>query len=328
MLSVMLRRTQSHILITGANGYIGRALSDEAAARAMHVVQCARRPPAAAGWVALPNFDVSSTERLPLDCDAIVHLAGIAHRPPDQQPSETEYFDVNAKGAETLAKAARGRAKVFVLVSTIAALGPGIHQRESTVEPKPVTPYGRSKRAAESMVRDVLSGSTTALRVVRLPAVHGPGAPGAISQLAAWVARGRPIPSGCGVSFRSVIGIDNVADFLLKAMSDTISTDLTLNPSDGPAPSVLDIARRIAVLKNIQLRVIPCPRPVLTIATSIASVAGRPAAGLRQSLNRLLENHVVEDDRALLALGWRPPLTLEEGLKRAFGRNQAPNSHQ
>jgi nucleoside-diphosphate-sugar epimerase len=315
---VVFRTAESHILLTGANGYIGRALAEQALVRGMQVIQCARRPPAGAGWVALPNLDVSSTEHLPLDCDAVLHLAGIAHRPPDQQPSETEYFDVNAKGAETLARAARGRVKVFVLVSTIAALGPGIHQRESTVEPKPVTPYGRSKRAAESMVRDVLAGSTTALRVVRLPAVHGPAAPGAISQLAAWVARGRPIPSGCQTSRRSVIGIDNAVDLLLRAACDDSPRDLTLSPSDGPAPSVLDLAQRIARIRGIAFRVVPCPRAALIALASAASVGGARTAALRQSLYRMLENHVVEDDTATAALGWTPPLTLDQGLARAF----------
>jgi len=273
---------------------------------------------ARAGWIALPNLAASSTEHLPLDCDAVVHLAGIAHRPLDQQPSEAEYFDANAKGAETLAKAARGRAKVVVLVSTIAARGPGIHRNSTYVMPKPVTPYGRSKFAAETMVRDVLAGSPTSLRTVRLPAVHGLGAPGASSQLAAWVARGRPIPSGCQGARRSVIGIDNAVDLLLRAACDESPRDLTLSPSDGPAPSVLELAQRIARIRGIALRVVPCPRAALIALASAASVGGARTAALRQSLSRLLENHFVEDDAATAALGWTPPLTLDQGLARAF----------
>jgi nucleoside-diphosphate-sugar epimerase len=307
------------ILITGASGYIGSALAHEATHRGMQVVRCSRRAPDAPDWFPLADLEAGSVARLPIDCDAVVHLAGIAHRAPDRQPPEAEYFSVNAKGAETLAKAARGRAKVFVLVSTIAALGPGVHRHGAPVEPKPVTPYGRSKLAAESMVRDALAGSTTALRVVRLPAVHGPGAPGAISQLAAWVARGRPVPSGCAASRRSAIGIGNAVDLLLRAAKDGGPHDLTLAPSDGPAPSVLDMARRIARIRGVGLRVVPCPRVALLAAASAAALGGTRAAGLRQSLDRLLENHVVEDDTAAVALGWTPPLTLDEGLSRAFG---------
>jgi nucleoside-diphosphate-sugar epimerase len=313
-----MKSSDFRLLLTGANGYIGRALFEEATARGMQVVQCARKPLEGPSWISLPNLEASSIVHLPLDCDAVLHLAGIAHRPPDQQPSEAEYFDVNAKGAETLAKASRGRAKVFVLVSTIAALGPGIHGRSTTVKPKPITSYGRSKLAAETLVRDALAGSATSLRVVRLPAVHGPGAPGAISQLAAWVARGRPIPSGCNGVRRSVIGIDNATDLLLMAARDDGPRDLTLSPSDGPAPSVLDLAKRIARITGVQLRVVPCPRTVLLAAASAASVGGARAAGLRQSLYRLLENHVVEDDGPSIALGWTPLLTLDQGLSRAL----------
>jgi nucleoside-diphosphate-sugar epimerase len=165
---------------------------------------------------------------------------------------------------------------------------------------------------------EVLAGGPTSLRIVRLPAVHGKGAPGAIRQLAEWVARGRPVPSGCAGSRRSVIGIDNALDFLHHAATSPRLHELTVAPSDCPAPTVLELSRRIARIRGIAFRVVPCPRAALIALASAASVGGARTAALRQSLYRMLENHVVEDDTATAALGWTPPLTLDQGLARAF----------
>lgn len=307
------------ILITGASGYIGSALADEATRRGMEAVRCSRKAPDAPGWFRLEGLDAAALARVPLQCDAVVHLAGIAHREAAAQPSDAEYHEVNAVGAESLAKAARGRCGTFVLVSSIAALGPGVHRGGAAARPRPASGYGRSKLAAESLVRDALAGSTTSLRVVRLPAVHGPAAPGAISQLAAWVGHRRPVPSGCDGARRSVIGIDNACDFLLKAAVDARLDGMTVTPTDGPAPDVLDMARRIARVRGVRLTVVPCPRMVLRAAAGVAGIAGPRAAGIRRSLDRLLESHAVEDDTVASVVRWVPPLTLDEGLARAFG---------
>ena len=309
------------ILITGASGFVGAACAKEAERRGHAVLRCGREGNSH-GWHHYDCREPLSADRLPLESDAVVHCAGIAHRYPPDAPSEAEYLATNAHAAAELARAARGRTRRFVLVSSVAALGNG-RRGPMVVDavPEPETPYGRSKLLAERLVADALEGSDTEFCILRFPAIHGPGAPGAVGHLASWIKAGRPLPFCCGSVRRSVIGIDNAVDATLLACNHPRLAGCTAMPTDGEAPDVLDLADRIARILGVRLRTVPLPRLALRIASGVGEFLG-VGGRLTTAAARMLENSVIDDHTLRHRTGWMPQTSLDEGLALALRENQ------
>ncbi len=304
------------MLLTGAAGYIGARLSAAAESAGWRVLRCGRRR--ADPGPSLHHYDCddpSSVDLLPLDCDAVVHLAGLAHRYPPHEPTEEQFHRTNAEGARLLAIAARGRARRFVLISSIAALGqaPGGLLRVNG-EPRPTNAYGRSKLRAEQAVAQALTDSGTALSILRLPAVYGPGAPGAVRHLANWVRSGRPLPSHCRKVRRSVIGISNVLDAILCATKHAGTETVLAMPSDPETPTVFELAQRMGKIVGRTAWTLPAPEWLLFAGAAVARRSGF-AAGSASKVMRLLENAVIADRSMVDSLNWKAPLTLEQGLR-------------
>ena len=313
-------------LVTGSSGFLGRHLSSALESRGWRVLRCVRDLHGQASevgsleLVALPDLDDASIARLPLDCDAIFHLDGLAHRYPPATPSEAEFVRVNAQGTRLLARAARGRAKSFVLVSSIAAVTSGSCLAiTAETRPTPTTPYGRSKLEAEHHARCEIDGSTTSLRILRFPAIYGAHAPGAIAQLAAWIARGRPIPSGAGEARRSMIAVENAVDAMIVTASHPALDGVCAMPSDGLAPSILAVARMIAEAQGRALRVVPCPALLLRSLHRCSIPMTRIGVPALASLNRLIESCAISDDTLASRAGWTPAISTKDAIRSTFG---------
>lgn len=306
-------------LITGASGSLGGHLASGLRARGWSVRRCLRAVAAGDDAVALPDLDRRSIGELPGDVDVVFHCAGLAHRYPPDEPSEAEFHRVNEHGTRLLAERYRGVAGVFVLVSSIAVMGAGQGgplRRE--LAPRPASAYGRSKLAGEAAAANALAGSGTALRIVRFPAIYGPGAPGAVGQLAAWVARGRPLPSCAGRVVRSIVSMANAVDALAVIARSPALDGTWVAPTDVERWDVRSLAERIATIVGRRLRVIPCPTFVMRAMAKLSRVVPVPGLRAASSLDRLLESCIVDDDAMTRLVGWRPPHSCEEGLRAAL----------
>lgn len=161
--------------VTGATGFVGGHLVDALLARGDEVTALVRSPDKAKELarrgVRLVVGTLDGTE--PLDravagAEVIYHVAGLT-----AARSEAEFLATNRDGTARLLASARqvGQARV-VLVSSLAAAGPALEGRplEGNETPRPVTRYGRSKLAAE----DVLKSGPLPWTIIRPPAVYGP----------------------------------------------------------------------------------------------------------------------------------------------------------
>jgi UDP-glucose 4-epimerase len=267
----------------------------------------------------MPDLDGGRLDTLPLDVDAVVHFAGIAHRHPPEAPDAATYRRTNGEAVGVLARACRGRAGAFVFVSSVAAAGPGCGAAITpATHPRPKTPYGEAKLLGERLATEALSGGPTALRIVRLPSVFGRGAPGAVTQLGQWIRRGRPLPSACSHARRSVISVDDAVDAIRTTCLTVSLNDRVIMPCAHETPSTLDLAHRIAAEYGIRLRVVPCAKSVLRATETCFRTLGLGSHILAQGLERLLESCEIKDDTLQRLAGWRPPCGLDEGLRRAF----------
>jgi nucleoside-diphosphate-sugar epimerase len=163
------------VLVTGASGFVGSHLVETLVARGDEV-RCLLRPSSDRRWlpasatVALGSVDdAESLGRAVAGVDRIYHLAAVT------SAANAEAYDrVNHIGMIRLlaAIAAQAPASRLVFCSSLAAGGPAVDATPVTESdlPRPITPYGESKLAAE---RAIAAASLDAV-VVRPPAVYGP----------------------------------------------------------------------------------------------------------------------------------------------------------
>ena len=250
--------------------------------------------------------------------DAVVHLAGIAHRSGRTPAGDVEaYGIVNTHGTIRLAEAAAGAGvRDFVFASSIAVHGAATDGRGPFRESDPlapVAPYGASKARAEDGLAAIAARTGMAVTVIRPPLVHGRGAPGNLALLAAALRRGAPLPLASIRNRRAVLGVANLADFVSWRLASANAGFEAFILADARQPSTPEFVRMLAAAMHRPARLMPFPAGLLR--------AGLAAAGRRAMADGLLASLEVDTGKAGAA-GWRPPLGLAEGL-RAAGEDQS-----
>jgi nucleoside-diphosphate-sugar epimerase len=318
-------------LVTGATGFIGRAVADRLLARGDRVRVLVRDPARgrelAAAGAELAVGDVARPETLPAAVDGaelVVHVAGIV-----KAVGHEELFRVNAGGARALARAAadaRGRPP-FLLVSSLAAAGParpGRPRREED-EPAPVSAYGESKLAAEDALRE-LAGRAEAT-VVRPPAVYGPRDPELLPALLRMARTGVVWKAGFADKRYSVVHVEDLADAIGRAAEGgkrlgRAGSEGIYFADDGVPRTWGELGRAALAALGRRGVVVPIPEAVSWLvagaATAASRVTGRAAI---LSLDKMLEIREVawtcSSERARRELGWAPRWGLDEGMRQS-----------
>jgi UDP-glucose 4-epimerase len=231
------------VLITGASGFIGKALVT-ALARQGHAVRAAARDPAhiiAASdveRVAIPDL-VGSLDWSPLLAGVthVVHLAGIAHAP-GTLPDDL-YTQINAEAVGTLARQAKGRVERLVLMSSVRAQV-GISAEHTITEadrPEPTDTYGRSKLEAERL----LTASGVGYTVLRPAVVYGKGVKGNIAALATIAKTPMPLPFGGLDNERSLLALENLVSAVAHVLETPQAEGETYLVADAQPISVADM---------------------------------------------------------------------------------------
>jgi nucleoside-diphosphate-sugar epimerase len=287
---------QTTVLVTGADGFIGRNLVPYLAGRGYRVIAASRtasnyRDP---NIVLAPLPDLS----LPYDwqpllqgCSAVVHLAGIAHT----YASEPLYDRVNRQATEALAHAAFRAGAHLVFVSSIAAQSGSFSDSELTEDdpPRPNNAYGRSKLAAEQAVREA-GVSFTILRPV---VIYGDGEKGNFATVHRISRLPIPLPLGALTARRSVLSVQNFSSAVITALTNSNARGETFIVSD-PVP--LSFSDAIASYRTSLGRpswLIPIPERWLELSLK---AVGQGAIWER------IGCPLVAPPRKLLAAGWKP----------------------
>lgn len=300
------------IAVTGASGFVGRALVRQLLDSGHAVVPLSRRRQGLAGAPGpLANYDPDAIAAQIAGCQALVHLAAVAHQAGTAGRSDAT-FAPNLAATRAAAEACvRAGVRRLVLVSSIGVNGVRTSDRPFTEEdpPRPAEPYAASKWACEQAAAELAQRHGLELVVVRPPLVHGPQAPGNFGALWRAVAAGRPLPLGAIDNRRSLVGVDNLAHLLLRCAIDPRAAGQLFLAADGDDVSTPDLVRHIAAALGRPARLFPVPVPLLQAA---AFLAGRGAAA-----QRLAWSLQVDISKARKVLGWQPPYTLTEGLARS-----------
>ena len=300
----------SRVLVTGATGFIGRAVVEALAAHGFVVRATVRRtpqPPFPNGVEVMQHGDLAqAVDWHPLleGVDQVVHLAGIAHAGRGIAPERYDQVNRVATAQMATAAAAAG-VRHFVFISSIRAQsGPVADHALTERDPAaPTDAYGRSKLAAEEAVRS----AGVPFTILRPVVLYGPGVKGNISLLLRAAASPLPLPVKDFGNRRSLLGIDNFISALTFVLSAPGAIGETYIVADPGMP--LRLADVIATLREARGR-----RPLmLSIPRQYIEI---PLRLLRHAdlWNRFGGNLRVDPGK-LIAAGWRPAHDTRSGLK-------------
>jgi UDP-glucose 4-epimerase len=301
------------ILMTGTNGFVGRNVAPVLAANGMIVRRAMRTPSSAPNTVVIDSIGPETNWREPLrGVDAVVHLAARVHHPHEEHAAEI-YRSINTDGTLHLARcAAEAGVRQFIYLSTTLVNGASTDGRPPFREEDPVMPrgvYGLSKAAAEAALEALARDTDMSITVIRPPLIFGVGALGNFRRLVTAVERDIPLPFGSIRNRRAFLGVENLASFVVHRLTHPGGKFDIFLVADDEQVSTPEFIRRIAKALGKKSRIVPFP---LFALKALFRISGRPEAAV--SIAGSLE---VDMSKAMKT-GWRPPLSLDEGLRRAL----------
>jgi UDP-glucose 4-epimerase len=301
------------VLVTGASGFVGGHLAPVLASDGWGVRRAVRKPTGSGEEVLIESIGPATDWRAALaGVEAVVHLAARVHHPGEENAAEI-YREINAEGTLQLARcAAAAGVRRFVYVSTILVNGSCTDGRAPFREDDHFAPrgvYGMSKAAAESGLKELAGDTDMYVTVVRPPLIYGAGARGNFRLLVRAVKLGVPLPFASIHNRRAFLGVQNLASFIANRLSGASLNFDTFLLADDEQVSTPEFIRRIAKAADRTARLVPMPEPALRL---LLTMSGRPEA--RDSLIGSMEIDVSK----AASTGWRPPLSLDEGLRLAL----------
>jgi UDP-glucose 4-epimerase len=309
------------ILVTGSTGFVGKALVKRlvtdglftnviASVRCIAPLSLDRVHQVQVGDL-LPTTDWTFALQ---GVEKVVHCAARVHVMQDDVVDPMKaYREVNVSATLNLARqAAQAGVRRFVFVSSIKVNGEATLRGESFSAddvPAPLDPYGISKLEAEQGLRELEAETNMEVVIVRPTLVYGPGVKANFSSMLRWVARGVPLPLGAIHNCRSMVALDNLVDLLITCLTHPAAAGQTFLASDGEDVSTTELLRRTAQAMGKTAFLLPVPAYLLE--------SGAVLLGKRAVAQRLCGSLQVDIEKTRRLLGWNPPLTLDQGLKKA-----------
>jgi nucleoside-diphosphate-sugar epimerase len=308
-------------LVTGGTGFIGNALLLELARTGKPAVAAIRNTLSDStnlcGFKSIVAGEISPEtdwRKALEDVSVVMHCAARVHvmREASKDPLG-DYRRVNTFGTLNLAKqAADHGVRRFVFVSSIKVNGEATqagHPFSADDLPAPTDAYGISKLEAEMGLRDLSAATSMEIVIVRPPLVYGRGVKANFASMMRWLASGIPLPLGDIDNSRSLIALENLVDLLVICSVHPKAAGHSFLASDGEDVSTTELLHRTARAMGRSAYLIKIPTSWLEFGATII--------GKRVAAQRLCGSLQVDIEKTRRMLGWTPPLTLDQGLKRA-----------
>ena len=278
------------ILITGQNGFIGKALFkllQQQKHQVRGTVRNKQKIQKNRDIVVVGNIGPTTDWMAALTgVEVVVHLANRAHVLNDQVRDPLAIFrEVNVAGTIQLAKqAVESGVRRFIFVSSIKVNGEQTSKHPFTVndKPNPQDPYAISKLEAENALREIAKHSSMEVVIIRPPLVYGQGVKGNYQRLIRLVELGVPLPFASIKNKRSLISLGNLVHILAKAVTYPAVANQTLLVSDGEDLSTPQLIEKIADS-------IGKPARLFHFSPKLLKILGK-FSGQRKVIDRLCEN--------------------------------------
>lgn len=284
------------ILMTGSHGFVGSNLI-EALGFAYNIIR----------------WDVREDKPLQ-ECDAVIHLAGLAHDTKRGKTSEgrwknEDYFRVNTELTKKIFNMfLKSGAKKFVFFSSIKAQDGD-------------TAYAKSKKLAEDYILSKFQDSSFRFQdkqvyILRPCMIHGKGNKGNLNLLVKWVKKGLPWPLAAFENKRSFASMENVVFVISELLEKDVESGI-YNICDDEAVSTNELIRMIYECLGKKAHFMSIPQGFMKGIAKIGDEMHLPLNSER--LRKLTENYLVDNSKIKDALGIESlPVSSKEGLKESI----------
>lgn len=308
---------QSNVLLTGATGFVGRALVARLLTDNVLLTAAVRKKATVLGkqakQVVVPELTAQSEWQPALaGQDVVIHSAARVHVMNDQSADPlAEFRKTNVDGTLNLARqAAASGVKRFIFISSIKVNGEGTapgRPYNAFDTPVPQDPYGISKMEAEEGVRLIAQETGMEVVIIRPVLVYGPEVKANFRSMMNWMNKGVPLPLGAIHNKRSLVSLDNLVDLIVTCIDHPAAANQTFLVSDDEDLSTTEMLRRMARALGKPARLIPVPSAWLE--------SGAALLGKRAVAQRLCGSLQVDIRHTRETLNWTPPVSVDEGFR-------------
>ncbi len=309
------------VLVTGANGFVGREL-----VRALSELEF--RPVAATrkkftGFSDSVDYieagDLSPQQdwsQFLHDIDSVIHLAARVHIMGEESTDALDiYRRTNTDSTLNLARhAAQAGVRRFIFLSTVKVNGESTDGRPPFSERdicQPSDPYAISKYEAEIGLRDISKETGMEVVIIRPPLIYGPGVKGNFVRMMNLVSKGVPLPLGAVRNQRSLLAMENLVNFLILSINHPQAANETFLLSDGEDLSTTELIQKLAHAQGKNARLIPIPVKLMRFASVIA--------GKKDVADRLFGSLQINSDKATQLMNWKPAIDMDGQLRKMSG---------
>lgn len=304
------------ILVTGANGFVGKPLCAELLSQD-YVVLAAMRSSGSvvknAEMVTIGEIDGDTDWTDALNgVDVVIHLAARVHVMNDTALDPlTEFRKVNVEGTLRLAQqAAKSGVKRLIFISSVKVNGEYTEASRPFTEidiSKPQDAYGVSKFEAEQSLLKIAQHTGLEVVIIRPPLVYGAGVKANFASMMRAVKRGIPLPLGAIHNKRSFVYVGNLVDLIIRCIDHPAAANQVFLVSDGHDLSTTELLRECAAALGVKAWLLPVPQRLIETCAVML--------GKRNMAQRLCGNLQVDITKTHTLLGWEPPFSVEDGLK-------------
>lgn len=303
---------KNSVLVTGANGFVGKAVCEHLLGLGVNVRGAVRGNPLASYQVQASSLTADANWAAQLqNVDVVVHCAARVHVMSDTATDPLAAFRaVNTEGTLNLAKqAANAGVKRFIFISSIKVNGehtePGKPFDEGVQSP-PQDPYGRSKYEAEQGLMTLATEGEMTVTIIRPPLIYGNGVKANFASMVKWVRKGVPLPFAQLNNARSLLALPNLCDFIAKVLEHPAAANQVFLVADPVAVSTSQLLTAIADAEGVPIRLFYIP-------PGLIRGLGR-CLGIDSKLQRIYGSLEIDTSKAQSRLGWSAPYSLFQTL--------------
>lgn len=302
----------THVLVTGATGFLGSALLKYLPEKKIQVVGSTRREINEPPLISVGELsEITDWSEVLQDIDVVIHCAGIAH---DKSTVASSFNQVNVLATQRLLEQCIiANVKQFIFISSV-----GVNGNITTDEafraddkPNPMNAYAKSKADAEQCIIKYLLEQKISYTIIRPPLIYGRNAPGNFGMLMRIIDKNIPLPLAGVNNRRSLVGLRNLTSLIGCCILNETAYNQIFLVSDSNDISTNDLLKKMGKLSGKSVFLFPFPKVMIK---RVARLLKREAAyqGLFESLQ-------VDISETCNKLGWQPPYTLEQELAQCFG---------